>query len=151
MMRRGFLIALMLLVISSITHTAQINMVRVKQTFPETMLKLQEVIKQHGYKLSRVQRVDIGLTKSGYKTGKYRVVFFAKYDEFRWIIKNHPELIPYLPFKIAIYAEAQDTILVVYNPKVLFKPRSEKLKKIIARWSDDLESMFQKLHHYSEE
>ena len=130
---------------------AHINMVRVKQGFPETMLRLQEVIKEHGYTLSRVQRVDIGLTGMGYTTDKYRVVFFAKHDEFRWLIKHHPEYIPYLPLKIAVYAEDKDTILVVYSPQVLFRPKTGELQKIIARWDRDLTSMFRAMHDYSEQ
>ena len=150
-LRVRFFLAYILLVVTTYGHTAHLNMVRVKQPFPETMLKLQEVIKEHGYKLSRVQRVDIGLTASGYQTDKYRVVFFARHDEFRWIIANHPELIPYLPLKIAIYAEGKDTIMVVYNPKILFQPKSGKLKDIINRWEKDLESIFRVMREYEGE
>ena len=132
----------------SIVNAAHINMVRIKNTFPETMLRLQEVIKQHGYQLSRVQRVDIGLTQSGYQTDKYRVVFFGKHDELRWLIKNHPELIPYLPLKIAIYAENKDTILAIYNPDILFEAKSGKLQEIIQRWEKDLESMFREMRQF---
>ena len=42
------------------------------------MAVLQHAIGTQGYTLSRVQRVDIGLTESGFKTDKYRVVFFGK-------------------------------------------------------------------------
>jgi len=132
-------------------NAAHMKMVRVKQPFPESMLKLQEVIKEHGYKLSRVQRVDIGLTKSGYVTDKYRLVFFAKHDEFRWVIDNHPELIPYLPLKIAIYAEGKDTILTVYNPRVLFQPEAGKLRDIILRWEKDLNSIFRVMRDFGME
>ena len=151
MLIRRFFPAFFLLIVSTYGHTSHIDMVRVKQGFPETMLKLQEVIKEHGYKLSRVQRVDIGLTKSGYKTDKYRVVFFSKHKEFRWVIDNHPELIPYLPLKIAIYAEGNDTILVVYNPRVLFQPTSKKLEEIVLRWEKDLQSIFNVMHKFDEE
>jgi len=152
MMRLRLLLVVLLFATNILTsYATHINMVRVKQAFPETMLRLQEVIKEHGYKLSRVQRVDIGLTKSGYQTDKYRVVFFAKHDEFRWLIQNHPELIPYLPFKIAIYAEGKDTILTAYNPDILFKPKSGKLRKIIKQWDKDLESMFRVMLHFGEE
>lgn len=156
-MKQLFLyISLLFLLVSSPINAdhfiaTHINMVRVKQGFPETMLRLQEVIKEHGYTLSRVQRVDIGLTGMGYSTDKYRVVFFAKHDEFRWLIKHHPEFIPYLPLKIAIYAEGKDTILVVYNPQVLFKPKNKEIQKIIARWGRDLTSMFKAMHDYSEQ
>jgi len=148
---RRFFFACILLTMTAYGHTAHINMARVKQPFPETMLKLQEVIKENGYKLSRVQRVDIGLTKSGYQTDKYRVVFFARHDELRWIIDNHPELVSYLPLKIAIYAEDKDTILVVYNPEILFQPKSGKLKEIVSRWEKDLESIFKAMREYEED
>ncbi len=141
-------IILILVITSAFANAAHINMVRVKNTFPETMLRLQEVIKEHGYKLSRVQRVDIGLTQSGYQTDKYRVVFFGKHDELRWIIRNHPELIPYLPLKIAIYAENRDTILAIYNPNILFEPKDGKLQEIISRWEKDLESIFKAMREF---
>jgi uncharacterized protein (DUF302 family) len=137
-----------LVITSSLANAAHINMVRVKNTFPETMLRLQEVIKEHGYKLSRVQRVDIGLTMSGYQTDKYRVVFFGKHDELRWIIRSHPELIPYLPLKIAIYAENRDTILAIYNPNILFEPKDVKMQEIISRWEKDLESIFKAMREF---
>jgi uncharacterized protein (DUF302 family) len=142
------LVVAVLVITSSLANAAHINMVRVKNTFPETMLQLQEVIKKHGYKLSRVQRVDIGLTKSGYQTDKYRVVFFGKHDELRWIIRNHPELIPYLPLKIAIYAENKDTILAIYNPNILFEPKEGKLQEIISRWEKDLEGIFKDMREF---
>jgi uncharacterized protein (DUF302 family) len=124
----------------------ELMMVRVKQTFPEAMLKFQEVIKEHGYQLSRVQRVDIGLSKSGYKTDKYRVVFFGKEKQNRWIIKHHPKLIPYLPLKVAIYAENEDTLLVAPNLDILINAKDPKLKKIVHDWQRDLQAMFKEMH-----
>ena len=67
-------------------------MMRSSQPFPETMSELQAIIKSHGYVVSRVQRVDIGLTMMGYKTDKYRVVFFGKYDELQELTNKYPEL-----------------------------------------------------------
>ena len=74
---------------------------RSTQSFPEAMLMLQESIREHGYTVSRVQRVDIGLTNMGYQTDKYRVVFFGKIDEVRELSNRHPEMIPYLPVEIS--------------------------------------------------
>ncbi|TNF36181.1 MAG: DUF302 domain-containing protein, partial [Gammaproteobacteria bacterium] len=96
--------------------TEQLIMIRSQQPFPETMASLQLAITNQGYTISRVQRVDIGLTSSGYKTDKYRVVFFGKPEEIRTLRTQHPELIPYLPLKIAIFAEGEETILVASNP-----------------------------------
>jgi len=128
----------------------ELLMVRVKQTFPETMLKFQEVVKEHGYQLSRVQRVDIGLSKMGYKTDKYRVVFFGKEKQNRWIIKHHPELIAYLPLKVAIYAEEDDTLLVSANLKVLIAAKDPKLKKIVNGWEKDVQAMLIEMREYGQ-
>ena len=120
-------------------------MVRTQQTFPEAMLALQQEIKSHGYTLSRVQRVDIGLTKSGYKTDKYRVVFFGKAEEIKWIGDTYPEWIPYLPLKIAIFSEAQDTLLITSDPEMIFLTEDPRLKKYLAQWKKDISSIFHKM------
>jgi len=148
MKRTLILVSVLFLVIAAPTSAEELMMVRVKQTFPETMLKFQEVIKAHGYQLSRVQRVDIGLSKMGYQTDKYRVVFFGKEDQNRWIIKHHPELIAYLPLKVAIYAEEDDTLLVSSNLKILIDAHDPKLKKIVDSWQKDLQAMFKDMHRY---
>lgn len=114
-------------------------MARSKMPFPEAMTTLQQAIINQGYTLSRVQRVDIGLQKSGYVTDKYRIVFFGKPEEIKNISDEHPELIPYLPLKIAIFAEAEQTMVVVLDPIVLHKnyPDSQ-LQKIFLKWEKDL-------------
>ena len=119
--------------------TDELIMVRSEQGFPETMSTLQAAIKKQGYTLSRVQRVDIGLTSSGYQTDKYRVVFFGKADEVHQLMSQHPELIPYLPLKIALFAEANETILVCSNPLVFSAMFDDPALDIIfSRWKKDL-------------
>jgi uncharacterized protein (DUF302 family) len=148
-MRRLLALCLLLsFAISATVHAEQLVMVRVKQSFPETMLKFQEVIKDHGYILSRVQRVDIGLSNMGYKTDKYRVVFFGKEAQNRWLIDKHPELIPYLPLKVAIYSEEQDTMMVSANLEILIHPDDPELKKIVSQWQRDIQSMFKQMHDF---
>lgn len=148
-MKRLISLGLLLLLAVSLPVSAEdLLMVRVKAPFPESMLKFQEVIKEHGYTLSRIQRVDIGLSMSGYKTDKYRVVFFGKEKQNRWIIKHHPVMIPYLPLKVAIYAENGDTLLVAPNLDMLIKAKDPKLKKIVQGWQRDLQAMFKEMHDY---
>ncbi|MEJ2360210.1 MAG: DUF302 domain-containing protein [Gammaproteobacteria bacterium] len=148
-MRRLLSLGLLLLLAFSLPVSAEeLLMVRVKSPFPETMLKFQEVIKEHGYKLSRVQRVDVGLSMSGYKTDKYRVVFFGKEKQDRWIIRHHPKLIPYLPLKVAIYAENEDTLLVAPNLDILINAKDPHLKKMVKGWEQDLQVMFREMHDY---
>ncbi|WP_126456542.1 DUF302 domain-containing protein [Sulfuriflexus mobilis] len=124
-------------------YAEDLLMFRSKQTFPEAMLALQGSIVEHGYIVSRVQRVDIGLTKSGYKTDKYRIVFFGKPSEVNAIKFAEPELIPYLPLKIAIFAEGQETMLVAANPvQYASFVRNTNIADILKRWENDLRSIF---------
>ena len=118
-------------------------MARSQQAFPEAMLTLQEEIRNHGYKVSRVQRVDIGLTQMGFQTDKYRVVFFGKPDEIEKLASSHPELAPYLPLKIAIFAEQNQTLVVATSPHTLgeFFP-DLNLDPILDKWTQDLDSIF---------
>ena len=132
-----------ILSISMFTYACadEMMMARVNQDFPEAMLKLQDELKKQGYTVSRVQRIDIGLTRSGYKTDKYRVVFYGKPGEIKHVVERHPELIPYLPLKIAIFAEARDTMLVATNPVILAPQASRELKKQLMIWESDLQKL----------
>lgn len=135
------LIALVLLfsVKAQAVVTGEMIMIRSNESFPEAMSLLQEAIKQQGYTLSRVQRVDVGLSAKGYKTDKYRVVFFGKGDQIQSISSKYPQLIPYLPLKIAIYAENDSTILASANPAVfndMFK--LPELKSTFDLWLKDI-------------
>lgn len=114
-------------------------MIRSSEAFPETMTLLQEAIKKQGYTLSRIQRVDVGLSAKGYKTDKYRIVFFGKVEQIRQLSAKYPQLIPYLPLKMAIYAEGNDTIIISSNPAVfndLFK--IAELKPTFDLWLKDI-------------
>lgn len=130
--------ALLFLIISSLSHAQDLNMVRSSMSFPEAMAVLQESISEQGYTVSRVQRVDIGLTAFGYKTDKYRVVFFGKLDEVSEIADQYPELVPYVPLKIAIFAEDQETILLASGFNHL-RPfyTSKTLQEDFNRWEKD--------------
>lgn len=137
------LIALLLL--STQSYAVDLHMARSASSFPETMSKLQETIKNHGYKVSRVQRVDIGLTAMGYKTDKYRVVFYGKAEENARLVKKYPYLIPYLPLKIAIFAEGEETLMIASNPMLLLKQSDPGLKPVLKTWETDLEKIIKEM------
>jgi len=123
-----------------------LQMLRSSEPFPETMSLLQETIKKQGYTVSRVQRVDIGLSKSGYKTDKYRVVFFGKDKEIQGLLKSHPQIAPYLPLKIVIYAEQTDTILVSLDPDQFIKLFPDvKQQQMFMRWNKDVHAIFDQM------
>lgn len=136
-----FLIGISLLLIIATSQAEQLMMARTKQTFPEAMLKLQETIRDVGYTVSRVQRIDIGLTKSGYATDKYRIVFFGTEKEITLISKKYPHLIPYIPWKIAIFAEQQDTLLVTANPMQFSNKQYPGADKYLLKWKNDIEKI----------
>jgi uncharacterized protein (DUF302 family) len=124
-------------------NAEEILMARSLQPFPEAMLALQDSIRDHGYTLSRVQRVDIGLTGMGYKTDKYRIVFLGKIDEVRELEVKAPQMIPYLPLKISIFAEDSQTILITSNPRLYAAIAGDAVDPaIFERWERDLRSIF---------
>ncbi len=134
-----FLIVALLVGLASTACADQLLMIRSSLPFPEAMLALQNAITTRGYTVTRVQNVDIGLTKTGYKTDNYKVVFYGKAEEVAQLTAKHPELIPYLPLNVAIFAERNDTLLVTNRPSVLadFFPDPE-LKAVFMRWEKDL-------------
>ena len=136
------LIASFLLLFINSAQAEQLIMARTKQNFPEAMLKLQETLADFHYKVSRVQRVDIGLTKSGYTTDKYRVVFYGKQKEIDLISEKYPDLIPYIPWKIAIFAEQEDTLLVTADPTWFSNKKYPGADKYLEEWKKDIDKIF---------
>jgi len=117
-------------------------MARSCQGFPETMLALQESIKAHDYRVARVQRVDIGLTKAGFETDKYRIVFYGNAEEVRRLTGTYPELIPFLPLNFSVFAEGDQTLVVAMNPSYLgHHYKDPELQILLARWESDVRSI----------
>ncbi|MEW6648295.1 MAG: DUF302 domain-containing protein [Pseudomonadota bacterium] len=148
MMRcRSLLLSLLLTFgLSAGVAADELFMVRSSHAFPETMSTLQEVITRHGYTVSRVQRVDIGLTDSGFKTDMYRLVFFAKPAELRDLSQRYPHLIPYLPWPITIFAEGEETLLVTANPAELHAlAHNDELKQLFQRWSVEYRAILEEV------
>ncbi|MDH3354040.1 MAG: DUF302 domain-containing protein [Chromatiales bacterium] len=124
----------------------QLLMMRSKQTFPEAMLSVQSVLGDYGYTITRVQRVDIGLTGMGYNTDMYRVLFFAKPTEFRETITKYPEMTAYLPLKFTIFAEKDETIIATIDPTILqLINSSTELNLLTQRWRSDILAIMDEL------
>ena len=111
--------------------------------FEDTMTSLQGAIAARGYKVTRVQSVDAGLEAKGYQTDKYRVVFYGKADEVARLAERYPELIPFLPLSVAIFAEGSQTLLATNRPRALkaFFAAPE-LAPTFERWEKDLVAIF---------
>ena len=136
----------------SAVFASNLIMARSHEKFPEAMLTLQTSIKEHGYTVARVQRIDIGLTGMGFKTDKYRVVFVGKKDEIQYLTKKYPDLTPYMPPKVSIFAEDDDTVVVTVNPAV-YKQMidDEEDRRIFDRWENDVYSVFKDFSEAAEE
>ncbi len=90
--------------------------------------------------------MDIGLTTSGFQTDKYRIVFFGKPEEIRRLSHDHPELIPYLPLKMTIFAEQDETLLVALDPTMLRGiVDDDEFSYQLRRWKNDILSIMDEL------
>lgn len=146
-----YLVTAVLVIFVFPTFASDLLMVRSKQGFPEAMLTLQTSVKEHGYEVARVQRIDIGLTGMGYKTDKYRVVFVGKPAEIQYLINKYPVLAAYMPPQISVFAEHGETVLVTANPKIYAEMIDVEADKIIfKRWESDVYSVFDDLRNADE-
>ena len=121
-------------------------MTRMDKAFPEAMAILQTAISSRGYTITRVQQVNENLERRGFKSDMYRVVYFGKLEEVRQVTAVRPELIPFLPLNITIFAEGEQTILVASHPQVLrqFFP-DPVLRPVFDRWGNDIEAIMDEL------
>ncbi|NOQ80133.1 MAG: DUF302 domain-containing protein [Gammaproteobacteria bacterium] len=148
-------ITTMILFVSSsvLADHKMLIMGRSYEAFPETMTVLQDEIIKAGYTISIVQRVDIGLTGMGFKTDKYRVVFFGKPEEIKSLPDQYPELAPYLPLAITIFAEDQETILAAMSPQFISHaflkgPADKELSDIFERWEKDIKLIIENVSDF---
>ena len=143
---KRLLALLLLLALPPVASAEELLMARVTRPFPETINSLQDAIRTRDYTVSRVQRVDVGLTSSGFQTAEYRIVFFGRAREIKDLSAAHPELIPYLPLNIVVFAEGDDTLLLATNPLKLGeffdKPA---LRSQFVRWEQDIRAIFDEL------
>ena len=141
---RLFLLSLTLL--SSSAMAENMIMLRVSHSFDNTMILLKEKLNDYGYKVAHIQKCDGGLTDSGYKTDFYKSIFYGKFEEMRHLTAAFPEIIPYVPLKIAVMQEKETVLLVAMNPEILtqFFP-AEELAVQFSRWESDLRAIFEEV------
>jgi len=137
---------LALLALGSPALAEDLIMARVNAPFPEAMTLLQSAISSRGYTITRLQQVNENLARREFKSDMYRVVYFGKLDEVRQGTAAHPELIPFLPLNITIFAEGEQAILVASHPQALqqFFP-DPALKPVLERWEKDMDEIMDEL------
>ncbi|MGE5318807.1 MAG: hypothetical protein ACM3KD_01375 [Hyphomicrobiaceae bacterium] len=137
---------LALLLLASPAWAGGLLMARVNQPFPEAMALLQSAISSRGYTITRLQQVNENLARREFKSDMYRVVYFGKLNEVRQVTAAHPELIPFLPLNITIFAEGEQAILVASHPQALQQYFPDpRLKPVFDRWERDIDSIMDEL------
>lgn len=151
MIRQFKQFSIILLLVSCHAQAENMIMLRVNHSFDNTMILIKEKLNDYGYKIAHIQKCDGGLTDFGYKTDFYKSIFFGKFEEMRNLTGTHPELIPYLPLKIAVMQEKETVVLVSINPQTLslFFP-GEELQNQFGRWESDLRAIFEEVEQSKE-
>ncbi|RMG34941.1 MAG: DUF302 domain-containing protein [Gammaproteobacteria bacterium] len=138
-------LALGLLAWSAVTSAGQqMLMARVAMKSDLAMEYLRTAIEEHGYAVAHVQKCDSGLAGFGFHSDTYRVFFFGKLEEVRRISEKHPEFSAYLPLKIALEAEKDETLLAAVDPTTFERYYAKDRDMIIQfrRWKSDIRSIF---------
>jgi uncharacterized protein (DUF302 family) len=146
-MKRWLLILLMTLSLGPLAHADQTTlMARSRQPFEQVLEQVKEVLGEYGYTVAHIQKCDGGLAQFGYHTDKYQLVFFGKLEEVRQVSHRHPEMIPFLPLKLAVFAERDETVMVALNPLELGRYINDPhLQTQLARWHSDIRAMLEEL------
>jgi len=145
-------LSMLLLCLVAFAARAQQNllMVRTQLEAPEAMAVLKETVQEYGYTVAHVQRCDGGMSQFHYKTDYYRVLFFGKLAEARGILKHYPQMAPFIPLKIAVIAEKNETVLAAVDPRSLGRlyGHDPVLRVQFARWYNDLKSILEELRTF---
>jgi uncharacterized protein (DUF302 family) len=135
-----------LLFLSTQAVAENMIMLRVNHSFDNAMILIKEKLNGYGYKVAHIQKCDSGLSDAGYKTAFYKSIFFGKFSEMHHLTATYPEIIPYLPLKIAVMQENDSVVLVAMNPDILSLFFSaEELQIQFGRWESDLRAIFEEV------
>jgi uncharacterized protein (DUF302 family) len=140
---KGLWLAVMLF-LSGFAQADNMLMSRIPMRAELVLEYVKSSIEEHGYTIAHLQLCDGGMKDFGYESDLYRVAFFGKVDEVRMISSRYPELVSYLPLKIAVIAEKDDTLVTVLNPEALSPFYAEEEIQIqLGRWHSDLVSILE--------
>lgn len=147
-MKIGLLLALTVFA-GAVPAEQNLLMARSSSGFEVTIEVAKESLAAHGYTVMHEQRCDGGLKGMGYKTDFYRVLFFGKSHEVRDLSLKYPELIPFLPLKLAVYAEGDQTLVAIFNPQEMAPLfGSPEITLQFSRWKSDLVSILADIRSY---
>jgi uncharacterized protein (DUF302 family) len=151
-MRRGWFFPLLasLLLLSGTVASAEGQgtlMARSQKSAEVVMEETQEALRQRGYAIAHIQKCDGGLAEFGYKSDFYQVIFFGKVDEVRALLQRVPQMAAYLPLKLVLFAERDDTVLAALDPLQLVADPDPQLADQLARWHNDLRDVLREVRN----
>jgi len=122
-------------------------MARSSRPAETVMEELQAALKQSGYAIAHIQKCDGGMAEFGYKSDFYRVIFFGKADQVRELVKRVPEMAAYLPLKIVVFAEREDTVMAAIDPLDLpvNTGQDPELTRQLEAWRDDIRRVLERV------
>ena len=139
---KHLLAVLFIMLISTAVQAETILMSRSHEKYDVVLDVARQSLEEHGYTVSHIQRCDGGLKDFGYTTEPYRLLFFGKPEEVRTLTDKYPQLIPFLPLKLAVFKEGDDVLAAIFNPEELAKLfKDDELKVQFMRWKSDLVSI----------
>lgn len=141
-MKKYLIIGLLLLLGQGVARAENILMARAHGNFDVTMETAKKSLQEHGYVVAHIQRCDGGLKNFGFTSAPYRLIFFGKPDEVRTLTREYPELIPFLPLKLAIFEEDDEVLAAIFNPEELSRLFNNKQLHVqFMRWKNDFDSI----------
>ena len=139
-------LTLVLLFSFSVSYAENMIMLRVNNSYDHVMIALKDKLVEYSYKVAHIQKCDGGLHSMGYESDDYKVVFFGKLKEVRYLSEKYPQIIPFVPLKVAVIKEADSVVLVALNPSSLTPYFKEKeLSTQFRRWENDIRAIFNEI------
>ncbi len=127
-------------------HAQFVLTARTPLPFAAAFEEVKSGLRARGYEIAHVQTCNLAMNEFGYQTEGYHVVFFGKLAEVRRISAQYPEMIPFLPLKIAVFAEHRETVLAALDPTGVVTGQADRGLRIqAARWKNDIQSLFVEL------
>jgi uncharacterized protein (DUF302 family) len=133
-------------------QAAGMHDVRTPLDYPEAMAMLQEAIARRGYTVARIQQVDKGLESGGFASKRqFRVVHFGRKDQLTLAMTRYPQLLAYLPLRIAIMEDAGGARLSALRPAIVGLNKTDmddELAALLTEMDSDLERILKAASAY---
>jgi len=146
-MKKLLLAALFFIASSAQAITNDMMMLRMHMKADVAIEYLKSALEQRGYAIAHTQKCDGGMHSFGYTTDFYRSIFFGKGAEAREISKAHPDFVSYIPLKMTVVAEREETVMSIVNPHVFdrFYSDDPMMLQYFKNWHHDILSIFSDL------